>query len=109
MSYYNNDLLSFTISVMRYIKKSWLMTIKMNDWLSKESIVEYNNSNKKESNDNKLVTITLHNNNKNDVLLDVRREMEKEKEMQIQESLTKNGVFLREFFPYCLSFENFLM
>jgi len=49
MSYNNNDLqdLSFTISVMRYIKKSWLMTIKMNDWLSKESIVEYNNSNKK--------------------------------------------------------------
>jgi len=78
---------------MRYIKKSWLMTIKINNWLSKESIVEYNNSNKKESNDNKLVTINLHNNNKNDVLLDVRREMEKEKEMQIQESLTKNGVF----------------
>jgi len=93
MSYYNNDLLSFTISVMRYIKKSWLMTIKINNWLSKESIVEYNNSNKKESNDNKLVMITLHNNNKSDVLLDVRREMEKEKEMQIQESLTKNGVF----------------
>ena len=69
------------------------MTIKINNWLSKESIVEYNNSNKKESNDNKLVTINLHNNNKNDVLLDVRREMEKEKEMQIQESLTKNGVF----------------
>ena len=69
------------------------MTIKINNGLSKESIVEYNNSNKKESNDNKLVTINLHNNNKNDVLLDVRREMEKEKEMQIQESLTKNGVF----------------
>ena len=74
-------------------RSQWLMTIKINDWLSKESIVEYNNSNKKESNDNKLVMITLHNNNKSDVLLDVRREMEKEKEMQIQESLTKNGVF----------------
>lgn len=103
MSYYNNDLLSFTISVMRYIKKSWLMTIKINNWLSKESIVEYNNSNKKESNDNKLVTITLL----NDVLLDIRREMEKEKEMQIQEPLIKMVSFerilpllfvLREFF-----------
>ena len=97
MSYYNNDLLSL-FHLCATSRSQWLMTIKINDWLSKESIVEYNNSNKKESNDNE-----------NDVLLDVRREMEKEKEMQIQESLTKNGVFLREFFPYCLSFENFLM
>jgi uncharacterized protein YrzB (UPF0473 family) len=50
---------------------------------------------KKEGNNNKLVTITLRNNNKNDVLLDVRREIEKEKEMQIQESLIKMVFFER--------------